>query len=505
MQPERTLASYLPRRWGLFAGNAALFAWSLSLFSSPLLSGGESYMHIHVWAMLAIVASGFALAAIAPRRLSPRTQALGAALFAAAGLVATALICHESALAQQSTPVLVAAYVIASAALAWATVTWQVLMARGGVRSAVLLLVGSSALGFAVYLLVMAIPGTAGQILAAILPVVACALAPLASQGRHVNPTGAPDTGQASIPSFPAQDDVLDAADEDESPASDIALIAGKPDQLGSASEPSGGWMPTAPYRLLVIVAAFSLVNGLVRTSGSLANIGFAATYEWLAFALSNLLANAIGGVVAFYAHRRRIAIAFDVALPVVALGCIACASIAGWGAFAGHILVAVGAQVVVTLAWVVLIGNSIAFCAPSGGVFALLLAFQYLGIFAGQALGGAAVLSTAGTTYLSLFLLLLVAIGLTDMQSRLAVSRQAMEGTPAPSLAQRLCELADAHGLTPRERQVLALWAAGHSGAHLQEELGITKNTLKTHLGHIYEKLGVSNREELISLVESL
>ncbi len=500
MQLERALASYLPRRWGLFAGNAALFAWSLSLFSSPLLSGGASYMHIHVWAMLAIVAAALALAAVAPRRLFARTQALGAGMFAAAGLVATALIRYESAAGRGNLPVLIAAYVLAGATLAWATVAWQTLMARGGIRSAVLLLVGSSTMGFAIYLLVMAVPETVGQVLATLLPVAACVLAPFAAQTRR---TACTAPHEPAVPGSPTRDDLLDPADVQDAPAPDAAPLAGKPDRLTGGAHSLSGWIGTAPYRLLVIVAALSLVNGLIRTSGSLANIGFSDTYEWLAFALSNLLANAIGGAVAFYAHRRRIAVAFDVALPVIALGCIAAGAVGGGWAFTGNLLVAVGAQTIVTLAWVVLVGNSIVSCTPGNGVFALLLAFQYVGIFAGQALGSAAVLDASGAAYLSLFALLLVAIALTDMQSRLAVSHQAMEGTPVPSFAERVSALADACGLTPRERQVFALWAAGHSGAHLQEELGITKNTLKTHLGHIYEKTGVANREELIALVE--
>src|SRR4051794_14588085 len=54
-----------------------------------------------------------------------------------------------------------------------------------------------------------------------------------------------------------------------------------------------------------------------------------------------------------------------------------------------------------------------------------------------------------------------------------------------------------DAAGLTRREREILALVAAGHSNARLGRMLWVTEQTIKFHLSNIYRKLGVSNRTE--------
>jgi ATP/maltotriose-dependent transcriptional regulator MalT len=52
-----------------------------------------------------------------------------------------------------------------------------------------------------------------------------------------------------------------------------------------------------------------------------------------------------------------------------------------------------------------------------------------------------------------------------------------------------------DQLGLTPREREVLDHLAAGASNAQIANALGISAATVRKHLEHTYEKLGVSNR----------
>jgi two-component system nitrate/nitrite response regulator NarL len=47
--------------------------------------------------------------------------------------------------------------------------------------------------------------------------------------------------------------------------------------------------------------------------------------------------------------------------------------------------------------------------------------------------------------------------------------------------------------GLTERERAVLQLTADGMTASRVAGELAVSESTVKTHLGHIYAKLGVS------------
>ncbi len=51
---------------------------------------------------------------------------------------------------------------------------------------------------------------------------------------------------------------------------------------------------------------------------------------------------------------------------------------------------------------------------------------------------------------------------------------------------------------LTPSERQVVELIAEGLKNADIAQRLFVTVPTIKTHLAHIFTKLGVSTRAEL-------
>jgi DNA-binding CsgD family transcriptional regulator len=56
------------------------------------------------------------------------------------------------------------------------------------------------------------------------------------------------------------------------------------------------------------------------------------------------------------------------------------------------------------------------------------------------------------------------------------------------------------ANGLTETERRVAELVAAGHSNKEIASELFVTVRTVETHLTHVYAKLGVHSRTELVS-----
>ena len=56
---------------------------------------------------------------------------------------------------------------------------------------------------------------------------------------------------------------------------------------------------------------------------------------------------------------------------------------------------------------------------------------------------------------------------------------------------------------LTPRERQVLYLLTQGRNYKIIADKLGISQNTVKFHVGHIYDKFGVYSRQELFQLLD--
>ena len=54
---------------------------------------------------------------------------------------------------------------------------------------------------------------------------------------------------------------------------------------------------------------------------------------------------------------------------------------------------------------------------------------------------------------------------------------------------------------LTPTERQVADLTAAGDSNREIAQRLYVTRRTVETHLTHVFAKLGISGRSELVDL----
>ncbi len=70
-------------------------------------------------------------------------------------------------------------------------------------------------------------------------------------------------------------------------------------------------------------------------------------------------------------------------------------------------------------------------------------------------------------------------------------------------TLDERCDRLVQAGGLSKRESEVLRLIARGRSTPRIQEELHLAANTVNTHTSHIYQKLGVHSKQELLDLVE--
>jgi len=70
-----------------------------------------------------------------------------------------------------------------------------------------------------------------------------------------------------------------------------------------------------------------------------------------------------------------------------------------------------------------------------------------------------------------------------------------------APAAAAKLAEGVTRVQLTPREMATLRLMADGKANKEIASELSISERTVKTHLGHLFEKLGVTSRTEAIKV----
>jgi len=97
-------------------------------------------------------------------------------------------------------------------------------------------------------------------------------------------------------------------------------------------------------------------------------------------------------------------------------------------------------------------------------------------------------------------------------LEARELLSRCPEPGTLAPRLVEQaesaLRLVVDLSGarpvvideLTAREQAVLGLLPTGLSAREIGDELGISRDTVKTHTKRIYQKLGVSSRRDAVA-----
>jgi DNA-binding CsgD family transcriptional regulator len=78
---------------------------------------------------------------------------------------------------------------------------------------------------------------------------------------------------------------------------------------------------------------------------------------------------------------------------------------------------------------------------------------------------------------------------------------------TPAPRPAEFIRNDAAIRslGLSPRECEILAMLASGRSNKEMARALGISPNTVKTHLARVFEKLDVQKRVQAIETARRL
>lgn len=86
------------------------------------------------------------------------------------------------------------------------------------------------------------------------------------------------------------------------------------------------------------------------------------------------------------------------------------------------------------------------------------------------------------------------------DAQNPITAETSAAQQGPDRSPAELV---SDAHNLSQREREVLVLIMRGRYVPAIAEELVLSRNTVQTHVRHIYEQLGVHSRQELVAYVE--
>ena len=162
-------------------------------------------------------------------------------------------------------------------------------------------------------------------------------------------------------------------------------------------------------------------------------------------------------------------------------------------------------------LAWTYLTKSANAYRIATAVLFGIGLALAYVGCLAGTFLGGVLTsffdLDFRAENFIALLCACLVLVSFLFIadERTLTVLLDADDERPKTPRRFRLRveEVAQRYGLTSKETEVLILAAKGRTNQRIREELGISAGTVNTHLMHIYRKLGVHDRQQMIDMLE--
>lgn len=261
-------------------------------------------------------------------------------------------------------------------------------------------------------------------------------------------------------------------------------------------------------HRLFILIAFFEFIHGI-----SLAE----KTQVILAANVVVVVALACGGAWVFARHRMEGEDILLVTAALLMLGGFILRPLTPFESVASSALSFAGAAFSWVLIWTVF--ASVGASNPAGALWALGAGYtmQALGLEAGSLLGRwatwewfAASESVANcvnaVVVLAFIGYLLVGMRGFSFSEAFAgivpVEPLRVSGNPAAHIERSCEELARAQGLSSRELDVMRLLAQGKSGPEIQEALVVSRNTVKTHVRHIYRKLGVHSQQELVDLV---
>ncbi len=264
----------------------------------------------------------------------------------------------------------------------------------------------------------------------------------------------------------------------------------------------------TPGHKLVILVALFEFLHAIVLAE------------RFTIFSLGSTLVTALvicAGGAWLLSHRARQT--EDVLLCVATLAMLASfllRPLSTAETMASDVLAIAGASFAWMLLWISM--ASVGMANPTGALWSLSICYvlQAFAIGAGSFVVGLAdvsgglhehglnVVNTIAATALVGYVLVgLRGFSFTEAfrSIRPAIELDARE-TSGEEVRRACAAIAERYGLTDRERDVLELLACGQSGPQIQQRLVISQNTAKTHVRHIYRKLGVHSQREVIEMV---
>jgi DNA-binding CsgD family transcriptional regulator len=280
----------------------------------------------------------------------------------------------------------------------------------------------------------------------------------------------------------------------------DWLLGVHRPVKLQPAATATG----KTPWKLIITILLFSLALGTMQSIFSrVSGEGSLTAVPIMGFILA-----AIGIALSVFAGNMDFnRLIYQIGFPLMSLGFILAAL--GSVTFVCYLLCACGfrfTEIVIWSLFAFLMGGRKDSPMRLFALFGLLMSVgQTAGLLAGEGLLSYWVMQAM--PLLTLLALLFGALFLVTSKSPYeAWGVVEPGGNSSTDALDAACQLLAAdRAFSTRETDVLLLAARGHNRDSIAQSLFLSKNTVKTHMKNLYQKLGVHSQQELIDTVEVL
>ncbi|MFQ9179432.1 MAG: response regulator transcription factor [Eggerthella lenta] len=265
--------------------------------------------------------------------------------------------------------------------------------------------------------------------------------------------------------------------------------------------------------KLAAIVFAWGVIDHLFRSEfdafmrTQVTSSPFAVAYHAAAFVV---VVAAVAFAYALLAYRERfqfghlyrmiilLGLASILLLPIV---------LAGQAAIAGYTCSVIMYQLVFLLIWVIAASAFRDRSAYAPGFFGLVYGFWSLGRSAARCSARCSCSTSPWTTCIS---------SCSRPCSRWRWATRSCSPRPTRTRSCRSCvqaqdalqgeclSVAQTYQLSPRETEIALLIAQGRDSAHIEKKLFLSRSTVQTHRMHLYQKLDIHNRQELLDIIEA-
>lgn len=284
----------------------------------------------------------------------------------------------------------------------------------------------------------------------------------------------------------------------------DSEPLADKPSTLGDAAD---SWVDSRVLTgiALAMVILTSLVVYVVHSRWvGIQDMAGASLLVQLCAGTGVLLTGNILFFAAPYVRRRTLfSFCFMLILPVAVVALYVTAIVEGTAVAVATVPLNIVYGTLLFFVWVMP-------CAYRSGLrsFSLLAAaflLKRLGILVASLLFAAfKVIGTADPTWLTIAVLaVLIVLDVVYYLLSHGTSGEAPTTASGDPYAQACESIARAYELTPRERETLLLLGRGRTARIIGPALGMSDATVKTHIAHIYRKLGINSQQSLLDMVE--